>query len=174
MARRHTFISRAMGGVILAAAETRNGVPLRPPQLARTRRWSVYLIAAGVWLSGAAWIGLHYFFMRESEFGATPHPLEFWSLVTHGAFAFAAVWLFGLLWAAHVTAGWRSTRRRWTGATLFGLLAWFIVSGYLLYYLGAEDVRETVDILHWGVGLISPLPFLLHRFARDSARPRQD
>jgi hypothetical protein len=81
----------------------------------------------------------------------------------HGAFAFAAIWMFGLLWGVHVTAAWPSARRRWSGGGMMGILLWLTVSGYLLYYLGDDTVRSNVAILHWAVGLACPIVYLAHR-----------
>ena len=58
----------------------------------------------GLWGTGAAWLLLHYFFVQEGPFGPGPHPLEFWSIAAHGAFAFASLWMIGLLWSVHVPA----------------------------------------------------------------------
>jgi hypothetical protein len=143
---------------------------LRPPKLSRTRRLLVYGIGTAVWLTGALWVVLHYFFMRQGPFGSSPHPLEFWSLVSHGAAAFASLWLFGLLWGVHVPIGWRMARRRWSGGAVFGLTVWLIVSGYMLYYVGIDEVMSVVGILHWSLGLAAPAFFLLHRFARERRR----
>jgi hypothetical protein len=140
-------------------------LPVRPPRLSVRRRFALYIIAAGLWLTGTAWLLFHYFLMRETPFGPNPHPLEFWSRAAHGAFGFASLWLFGTLWAAHVFEGWRSLRRRWTGSLMFGLFSWLVLSGYLLYYLGGEELLTATTILHWSIGLAAPVPFLLHRFA---------
>jgi hypothetical protein len=140
-------------------------LPVRPPRLSPARRSAVYTIGTGIWVTGAAWVLLHYFLVREGPFGPSPHPLEFWSRAAHGAFAFGALWLFGLLWGAHVLEGWRSLRRRWSGSLIFGLFAWLVFSGYLLYYLGNDGVIEAAALLHWTIGLASPLVFLTHRFA---------
>ena len=142
----------------------------RPPLLSLTRQIAVYVIAGGVWLTGALWVLLHYFFMGEGPFGPVPHPLEFWSLAGHGAFAFGSLWLFGLLWGVHIPPGWRLVRRRWTGGIMFAFFAWYTVSGYLLYYLGGEEWRETTILLHWTSGLAAPIPFLIHRFQKEPKR----
>jgi hypothetical protein len=81
------------------------------------RPWKigVYSIVAGLWLSGGLWLLLHYFLTSESEFGPQRNPLEPWWLKFHGAFAFAAIWLFGLLWGKHVSLALRKgamVRRR--------------------------------------------------------------
>jgi hypothetical protein len=145
-------------------------LPARAPQLSRERRRMLYAILIGTWASGALWLAFHHFLMRDTPFGPTPNPFEFWSRAAHGAFAFSAVWLFGVLWGAHVREGWRSLRRRWTGSLMFGLFAWLVVSGYLLYYLGNDWLISTTALLHWSVGLAGPLPFLWHRFGRGGTK----
>ncbi len=142
----------------------------RAPELSRSRVRIVYTISLGLWLTGAVWLLAHYFLVQEGEFGPLPHPLEFWSIAAHGGFGFASLWLFGLLWSVHIPAGWRSFRRRWTGGVMFGVTAFLVVSGYLLYYLGMAEVISVVATLHWMVGIACPALFLLHRFSRDTAR----
>lgn len=140
--------------------------------LGLSRRWSLYIIGAGVWLSGGLWLLYHYFFERQGEFGLTVNPLEPWWLKLHGAFAFAAVWLFGLLWGVHITKAWPHKRRRWSGGVLTGVFVLLIVSGYLLYYIGDDKVRPIVSVVHWAIGLGCPIFFLFHRlrFRRRSRR----
>jgi hypothetical protein len=142
----------------------------RAPELSRSRVLTVYTIGLGLWLSGAVWLIAHYVLTYEGEFGPIPHPLEFWSLAAHGMFAFASLWLLGLLWSVHIPAGWRTLKRRWSGSVMLGVAAFLILSGFLLYYLGNREVISVVAALHWAVGLACPALFLLHRFSRDSAR----
>jgi hypothetical protein len=145
-----------------------NRRPVRGPiRLPPARRWSVYAIALGLWGSGAGWLVLRYLLRRQGPFGPETNPLEPWALKAHGAFAFATLWLMGLLWAAHLVNGWSSGRRRLSGVLLFGLALSLILTGYLLYYAGGDELRELVSKLHWVVGLGAPLAFALHRFARD-------
>ena len=140
-------------------------IPPRPPLLSFERRAMVYGTAAGLWLSGATWLLFHYFLTREGPFGPVPHPLEFGLLAAHGAFGFVALFVFGLLWGAHIPAGWRSLRKRRSGILMFGLLAWLVLSSYLLYYLGNDETVSALRIAHWAAGLAGPVPFLIHRFA---------
>ena len=44
-----------------------------------------------------------------------------------------------------------------------GIFAWLILSGYLLYYVGNENARSVVSVLHWGIGIVSPICFGFHR-----------
>jgi hypothetical protein len=142
-----------------------SALPARPPQLSRETRRAVYAIGGGIWFTGGAWLLLHYFLAADGPFGPSPHWLEFWSRAAHGLFGIGSIWLFGMLWGAHVTEGWRSLRRRWTGSVMFGLFAWLVASGYLLYYLGNDRLIAATSLLHWSVGLLCPLPFVLHLFA---------
>ena len=137
-----------------------------PTRLGARRRWLVNLTGLGLWLTGLAWLGLHYFGVRQGEFGAEHNPLEAWSLAAHGAFAFLALWALGLLWGVHVVNGWRLRRRRWTGGVLLGVFAILILSGYLLYYAGEDTVRPAVSLVHWAVGLLVLVAYLAHRLLR--------
>jgi hypothetical protein len=143
-------------------------------RLTHRRRHAVHMVGLGVWLSGATWLLFHYFAPSGGEFGATTHPLEPWALKLHGAFAFAALWICGLLWGVHIVNGWSTRLRRGTGGALFGALAWLILSGYLLYYLGDETLRPAVSLLHWTIGLAVPIAFIAHRLApRRHGTPQQ-
>jgi hypothetical protein len=148
-------------------------LPVRPPKLSRGNRVLFYAITTGLWLSGAAWLEAHFFLMRSSPFGPSPHPLEFWSRAAHGAFGFASLWLLGILSAAHIAAGWRNQQRRWTGTVMLAVIACLLVSGYLLYYLRDDRLIAATALLHWSGGLAAPLAFLLHRFAQTARKKRR-
>ncbi len=141
--------------------------------LGPARRWALYIVGAGVWLTGGLWLLYHYFLVRQGEFGPMANPLEPWWLKLHGAFAFAAIWLFGLLWGVHITKAWPHRHRRWSGGALTGVFLLLIVSGYLLYYIGDDKVRPVVSILHWGIGLACPLFLLFHRLRRPRRSSRK-
>jgi hypothetical protein len=131
---------------------------------------AVYSIGWGLWLSGGLWLLFHYFVTSEGEFGPQKHPLEPWWLKFHGAFAFAAIWLFGLLWGKHVSKAWPYGKGRWSGAGVAGLLFWLMLTGYLLYYIAGENARSIVSVLHWGLGFVAPALLLWHRFDRGKKR----
>jgi hypothetical protein len=145
----------------------------RVVRIAKRRRAALYVVAAGIWSTGALWLTLHYFFQRHAQFGTQANPAEPWALKLHGAFGFAALWVFGLLWGVHIVNGWTSGRRRWSGALLFGLIAVLGLTGYLLYYAGGDDLREAVSTLHWVVGLAAPALFVWHRNVSLRRAPRR-
>jgi hypothetical protein len=143
----------------------------RSGSLGQPRRWALYLIGIGIWLSGGLWLLFHYFLVKQGDFGPVTNPLEPWWLKLHGAFAFAAVWMFGLLWGVHITKLWKHKQRRWSGTAMTAVFALLILSGYLLYYVGDDKVRPLISTLHWGIGLACPIFFVWHRVKRRATRP---
>lgn len=127
----------------------------------------------GLWASGLLWLLFHYLLRKQGAFGSEPHPLEPLWLKVHGAFAFAGLFMFGLIWGAHVVNGWSTGRRRWSGGAVIGLVLVLTLTGYLLYYAGDDGIRGAVSLTHWLVGLGGLAVFLLHRFARDGESRRQ-
>ncbi len=148
-------------------------VPRGSAHLTKARRLGLYAVGLGLWLSGALWLLFHYFFEQKGQLGASPHPLESWWLTLHGAFGFAAIWTFGWLWRAHITGGWATRRKRPSGGLLVGTLAGLTFSGYLLYYLGHEQLHALTSLLHWSAGLACPIPFLVHRLRNHELRQSQ-
>jgi hypothetical protein len=122
-----------------------------------------------VWGSGAAWLVLHHWCQRTSEFGPEPSAAEPWALRVHGVAATATVALLGLLYGLHVRPGWRARRRRGSGGALFATGVALALSGDLLYYLANEDVRAAVAAAHWSVGLAALPLFVTHRGRRGHA-----
>jgi len=130
----------------------------------------ICIVGAGLWLTGVVWLIFHYFVVRQTAFGPAPHPLEQWWLSLHGLFAFATLWMLGLLWGIHIVGGWNRGRRQITGSLLFIFLVQLTATGYLLLYPPIESWLPTLAWLHWGVGLVLVVPFVLHRFWRPFPR----
>ena len=128
---------------------------------------AAYIVAAGLWVSGALWLVFHHFMMRKTAFGPSPDPLEHWWLVAHGAFAFASLWTLGLLWNVHIVRRWVANRHRLSGGVLLGATLVLMVTGYLLYYVGGDRSRAVIGLIHWGLGLLALLPFLIHWIVRE-------
>jgi len=137
-----------------------------PSRLPRSRRVAIYTIGAGVWFTGVLWLLFHYVVVHRDPFGPTVSPLEPWWLALHGAFAFGAIWIFGVLWGVHIPAGWSGRKRHLSGGLLVCLFVWLIISGYLLYYVGDEQLRAATSLTHWLIGLVVPTGFLAHRLKR--------
>jgi hypothetical protein len=138
-----------------------SNIHLRP----RSKLW-INCVGAGVWLSGAAWLIVHYLVKPQDAFGLQNTSTEIWWLRVHGAFAFLALWTGGLLWGVHVVRAWKGGRHRWSGGALFTALAILIATGYLLYYVGNEHARDIISSCHWLLGLVIPVCYLMHRIAK--------
>jgi hypothetical protein len=124
------------------------------------------------WLTGALYLGDKY--------------LRGWSLPTasstqsllmkvHGAAAMVVAMVFGSLWLDHVPAGWAQNTKRPSGVILIGVIGFLMLTGWGLYYVGNEALRNWVGLLHWVVGLSIPLIIILHvRAARQKEMPSAD
>jgi hypothetical protein len=123
---------------------------------------AAYATSGLLLVTGTAWLLLDRFAVVEGEFGPAKHPLEAWMLRLHGGVAVVMVWLLGWLWATHVRPHFEARRNRWSGSVVAAVNAVLVLSGYLLYYVGSERVRGAVSLVHWGLGVLSPLPLILH------------
>lgn len=106
----------------------------------------------------------HYLLADAGEFGPLPHPLEGLWLKLHGAAGMLALVLFGSLLPSHMLRAWSQRRGRASGGTLAGLFALLSATGYGLYYVGGESLREWISFVHWVVGLGIPVLFTAHVF----------
>ena len=132
---------------------------------ARLARWQIMLLTisgALLWLSGAAWLLLHYYGQVQSEFGPETNPLEPWFLRVHGLVLLPALLGFGGLFVAHMPKGWKNRYQRTIGIALTTAFAVLILSGYMLYYAGDEGLRDWTSLIHWALGLGTPALFIWH------------
>ena len=141
-------------------------------RLSQRRKRALYAVFGGAWATGILWLFFHYFLMRQGEFGGEPHPLEAWWLRLHGAFAFAALWIGGLLWAAHIRPVLGRPGRRISGLLLLGMLAILAVTGYLLYYAVDDGLRDVMRWVHWLIGLALVLVLGIHVMRARANRVR--
>lgn len=145
----------------------------RTARLARWQIWLLSLSGAGLWLSGSAWLLLHYFGQRQGAFGPETNPAEPWMMKGHGLFLIPALLGIGGMFVAHIPKGWDHQHQRVAGIALCAVLAVLIGSGYLLYYVGDEGARAWTSLVHWGLGLGLPAVFLWHYLNGLSARRRR-
>jgi hypothetical protein len=134
----------------------------RSAKLARWQIWLLTISGAVLWLSGAAWLLLHYYGQVEGEFGPETNPLEPWLLRLHGFALIPALLGFGGLFVVHMPKGWKNRYQRNLGVALTALMAMLILTGYLLYYVGDDAVRSWSSIIHWAIGLAAPIIFIWH------------
>ena len=145
---------------------------VRPPAaLSPLHRRALMVAGSVLWLSGLAWLLLHYYAPIEGDFGPEANPLEPWLLKVHGLATIAALLAVGGLLAAHVTAGWEVRQQRVRGLAIGAAVLVLTATGYLLYYAGNEQLRQSSSFVHWIVGLGSPGIFLWHRAGRRKSGP---
>jgi cation transport ATPase len=128
---------------------------------ARHERWVVWLSAV-VLLTGVFWLLSHFLLAKPDEFGASRGPFESWWLRLHGAAALGFLVVFGTLLPVHVRRAWNARRHRTTGGIVIGVVALLVVTGYLLYYAGGEQLRPSLSLIHWLVGLVGLPAMIVH------------
>tara|TARA_R110000868_G_scaffold207285_6_gene456287 strand:- start:892 stop:1356 length:465 start_codon:yes stop_codon:yes gene_type:complete len=138
-----------------------------PLRLSRSRRLTLYVTFAGVWITGVLWLIYHYFLQTEGPFGFQNNPLEKTWLQFHAAFSFVAIGLFGMLWAIHIVRGWNMNWRRWSGGTMVGVMVVLTISGYALYYVESQELDDITSVVHWSVGLAALGVFLIHWLSKS-------
>ena len=106
-------------------------------------------------LTGTAYLLGHEFEIQRALLGT--HTVLAW----HGVAAILASIALGSILPFHLKAGLKSKRKLFSGFCQLGFLTTLLISGALLYY-GSEEIRESVVLTHWVVGLIFFAIFLLH------------
>jgi len=144
----------------------------RTAKLAEWQKWLLCISGGALWLSGAAWLLLHYLGHAKGEFGPETNPAEPWMMRLHGFVLLPALLGVGGMFVAHIPKGWDHARQRIAGVVLGTVLGLLILSGYLLYYVGDDRARDWVSKAHWIVGLGLPVVFIWHWVNGLAARRR--
>lgn len=134
----------------------------------------IYVLCTLLWLSGCAWLVVHFFFPMATEFGPAPNPLEPWLLRIHGWVAVGAVFLFGWITSEHISDRWRKPQNRVSGLSLAAFVSILTVSGYALYYT-TDHLHDAAAAIHEALGALAIVFALTHWRARErSAANRRD
>lgn len=149
------------------------GVDRPPMRLGPRHELLVYLVGCLLVLSGAAWLIAHYAFAVKSEFGGEASPSEPLWLAFHGAAAMAALVVIGTLLPGHVSRAWKLKKNHRSGIAVLTIAALLAGTGYGLYYLGNENTRPIISLVHWTAGLIATAVLLTHvLLGKKMRRPR--
>ena len=143
----------------------RDRVKLSP----RHQGW-IYASFALLFATGVVWLVAKRWLVSAGEFGETTSPLAPLAMQVHGAVAMVFLVLIGTLLQGHVRQAWNARRSRVTGGGMLAGVALLVASGYGLYYLGGEETRAAVSLVHWAVGLVLPAWLVLHVRASKRAR----
>lgn len=148
--------------------------------LNRLRNWqyyALYMVMAALLLTGLAWLPMHYLWGAGAE--QLPHPAEPMLMRLHGLFAFAGLFVAGVLGAAHIPHGWHMTthnprlRERWsmqrsTGIVMCSLGLLCVLTAYCLYYFAPENLRPALGWFHTALGLALAVLLPWHGWRRRS------
>jgi hypothetical protein len=124
-------------------------------------RVAIYVVCALLWVSGCAWLVVHFAFPTATDFGPVPNPFEPLLLRIHGWVAVCGVFLFGWITANHISARWRRSPNRISGFSLAGCVVVLTVSGYALYYT-TDHLHDVVAAIHEVLGAVSIVFALAH------------
>ena len=123
-------------------------------RLGHWQKFFLYSSVALLWFSGAIWVGVHYL--------NVPAPLGPLMMKIHGAAAMAALLVLGALISAHIRRGWALRRNRLSGTLVTGAFGFLVATGWILYYVAGERLRDAVSVAHWALGLALPFVIYLH------------
>jgi hypothetical protein len=135
-------------------------------QLALSLRLWLYLSAAVLWVTGAAWLLVRYLPAARSY----PNGVAAISMRIHGAAAMLILVVAGMAVALHVPGAWREHKNRASGIVMGIALIALVSTGYCLYYAGGESVRALSSFGHWMPGLALPVVVVWHALAARKAR----
>lgn len=103
--------------------------------------------------SGVAWLAFHYLGSRSDT--AANLALE-----VHGGAAMLLLFLAGALFWLHAPGAWGERKNRVSGSFVAGTFAVLTLTAYLLYYAGADALRNGASLIHWALG-IAALPLVI-------------
>jgi hypothetical protein len=142
-------------------------------RLERWHRWCLYGSCAWLVATGVLFLIGHFFLRPASAFGEAVHPLEPWSMRLHGAGAMVALFFLGSIMNGHIRRALKSGRNLYSGLAMIVSLLALTATGYGLYYVGSESDRPVWSTVHWLIGLVLPVVFILHIVLGRLSRPRR-
>jgi uncharacterized membrane protein YfcA len=119
-----------------------------------------YMISVFLWLTGMIWLYFRYG-MDPGEFGPQSHPSQSVVLMIHGALAIGFCIVLGAS-LYHMWPGWKKKIQRFSGVALLMVCMILILTGWGLYYIGDEHLREFTSIAHSLLGVILPVLVFYH------------
>jgi len=120
-----------------------------------------YTTCAVLWLSGMLWLYVEYFAQIQSEFGPQTNPAQAELLKVHGVATMVFLLILGTM-LFHIPIGWRQKRNIFSGESLLVTCGILILTGWGLYYVGHEDLRKCMAMVHWILGAFLPFFIIFH------------
>ncbi len=142
---------------------------------ARLPLWQKRAVTGAIvvaWLSGLALFLTKTFGQTQSEFGLQRHVLETPLRAVHGGAMMIVLAALGSVLAVHVPAGWESGLRRRSAFFTVAAVLVLAGTGWGLYYVGLESVRNAMGWVHAGIGLaLAPLFWIHSQRGKDLKKP---
>ena len=120
------------------------------------------MISVIVIISGFLWLYFDFFIRVETEFSLQVHPLQNTFLILHGSSSMIFLIALGSVLPIHVFKAWKKKNNRLSGGIFLLLFTILILTGIGLYYSGVEENRQLLSILHWVIGILFPIFFVIH------------
>ena len=113
-----------------------------------------YLVFAILWLSGALWLVAEW--RKPGDLGPVRTPVQTLSMKIHGAAMLGYLAMLGTLWT-HVRRGFALRANRLSGTLVIGVNVALLLSGWMLYYVTEDVLREWSSLIHWSIGMATVL-----------------
>jgi len=120
------------------------------------------LISVIVTISGFVWLYFDFFVRVETEYSLQVHPMQNIFLIMHGTSSLIFLILLGSVLPIHVLKAWKIKNNRLSGGFFLLLFTILILTGIGLFYSAVEDNRRILSIMHWIIGILFPIFFVIH------------
>ena len=131
-------------------------------RLSKVHEFIIYLIAVIVIISGFLWLYFDFFIRVETEFSLQVHPLQNTFLILHGSSSIIFLIALGSVLPIHIFKAWKTKNNRLSGGFFLLLFTILILTGIGLFYSAVEDNRRILSVLHWVIGILFPIFFVIH------------
>lgn len=140
-------------------------------RLTSIQRLFCYFTSIVLFSSGLIWLIFNVFQNYNPDYRF----FSIWSLKFHGAAAYGFLVVFGMIISTHISFNWQVKKnRRKSGIILTILFVILIITGYLLYYLGDEIVRNYVSYIHWIIGIFAAVVLPIHHLKHKKSSNRSN
>ena len=131
-------------------------------RLSKIHEYIIYLISVIVTISGFVWLYFDFFVRVETEYSLQVHPMQNIFLIMHGTSSLFLLILLGSVLPMHVLKAWKIKNNRLSGGFFLLLFTILILTGIGLFYSAVEDNRRILSVLHWVIGILFPIFFVIH------------
>jgi hypothetical protein len=118
-----------------------------------------YAVFGILWASGFIWLLAEWF--KDPELGDVRTLLQTASMKLHGAAMLVYLAMFGSL-MTHIRRGTALKANRFSGFLIIAINGALVLTGWLLYYLTDETLRQWSSTIHWTVGVSSLVLLAAH------------